>query len=326
MQNYNFFADYILYLQKICLKFMLNRRILRIKAFKAIYSRVENPAMSLEDIEFELESSCEATRDLYLRMLALVAPLTEEARSRMEAARSKFNPAPEELNPNLKFIRNAIAPALENDPDFSKIIKKKKISWENDDVFLRHLYESVRSKDYFKAYMASAGSSIAEDASLFSRIFEEELPDNKELEDILEDLSIYWNDELEYALGWCCRTMDYLGRGKAWTLPELYMSEMPGSEGKESDKAFVFKLVRTAFRNFDEYYKKVSEVTPKWDTCRICSTDLALIICGLAEADAFSNIDYRTTINEFVEISKYYSTPESRAFVNGVLDKLINKQ
>ena len=305
---------------------MLNRRILRIKAFKAIYSRVENPAMSLEDIEFELESSCEGTRDLYLRLLALAAPLTAEARARIEAARSKFNPSPEELNPNLKFVNNAIAPALENDPDFSKLLKKKKISWDNDDMFLRHLYESVRSKEYFKAYMASDGSSLSADAALFCRIFEEELPDNPELEDILEDLSIYWNDELEYALSWCCRTMEYLGRGKPWTLPELYMSEMPGSEGKESDKAFVFKLVRTAFRNYDNYSRMVSEVTPKWDTGRICSTDLALIICGLAEADAFSNIDYRTTINEFVEISKYYSTPESRAFVNGVLDKLINKK
>ena len=104
------------------------------------------------------------------------------------------------------------------------------------------------------------------------------------------------------------------------------MSEMPGSEGKESDKAFVYNLVRAAFRNFDKYYDMVAAVTPKWDTGRICATDLALIICGLAEADTFSNIDYRTTINEFVEISKFYSTPESRGFVNGVLDKLINKK
>ena len=145
-------------------------------------------------------------------------------------------------------------------------------------------------------------------------------------EDILEDISIYWNDELEYALSWCCRTMESIGKGKPWALPELFMSEMPGSEGKESDRSFVYNLLRTACRNYDRYYQMVSDVTPKWDTGRICATDLALIICGLAEADAFPNIDYRTTINEFVEISKYYSTPESRAFVNGVLDKLINKK
>ena len=312
--------------RKICLKSMLNRRILRIKAFKAIYSRVENPAMSLADIEFELEQSCEATRDLYLRLLALVLPLTREAEARTEAARSKFNPTPEELNPNMKFVDNALAAELADDPDFNKIIKKKKISWENDDMFLRHLYDSVRSRDYFKAYMAEPGTSKAADAALFCRIFEEELPDNTELHDILEDLSIYWNDELEYALGWCCRSLEQMGRGRRWTLPELFLSEMPGSEGKESDKAFVFNLVRTAWRNFDRYHEMISAVTPKWDTGRICATDLALIICGLAEADAFRNIDYRTTINEFVEISKFYSTPESRAFVNGVLDKLINKE
>ena len=127
------------------MKFMLNRRILRIKAFKAVYSRVENPAMSLKDIEFELEQSCEATRDLYLRLLALAGPLTMEALSRIEAARSKFNPSAEELNPNLKFVQNALARVLDEDPDFCKLVKKKKISWENDDVFLRHLYEGVRS-------------------------------------------------------------------------------------------------------------------------------------------------------------------------------------
>ena len=305
---------------------MLNRRILRIKAFKVIYSRVENPSMTLPEAEAELERSCEATRDLYLRMLALAAPLTSEAASRADAAMHKFNPSEAELHPNLKFVRNALVPALENDPDFSRIVKKKKISWENDDVFIRNLYESVRGKEYFRQYLDAPGSSIAEDAALFVRIYEEELSGVPALADILEDLSVYWNDELEYALTWCCRSFEQLGRGKPWTLPELYMSEMPGATGKESDKAFVRDLVRTAMRGFDKYYGMVSAVTPKWDTGRICATDLALIICGLAEADAFPSIDYRTTINEFVEISKYYSTPESRAFVNGVLDKLINKK
>ena len=305
---------------------MLNRRILRIKAFKAVYSRVENPSMSLADAEHELQSSCEATRDLYLFLLAVAAPLTEEARARIEAARSKFNPTEEELNPNMKFAENAVAPLFAGDPDFNKLVKKKKLSWENDDMFLRHLYDSIRSREWFKEYLASPGSSLAEDAALFSRIYEEEFPDNPELEDILEDISIYWNDELEYALSWCCRTMESIGKGKPWALPELFMSDMPGSEGKDSDRAFVFNLLRTACRNYDRYYQMVSDVTPKWDTGRICATDLALIICGLAEADAFPSIDYRTTINEFVEISKYYSTPESRAFVNGVLDKLINKK
>ena len=304
---------------------MLGRRILRIKAFKALYSYAENPSMSLKEAEGLLELSCEATRDLYLFMLAVAGPLTAEARSRIEAARSKFNPTEEERNPNLKFVNNAIAPLLENDPDFTKIIKRKKLSWDQYDVLLRHLYEHMREQDYFKAYLASPKTGIAVDAALFVRIYEEEFVDNSELESILEDLSIYWNDDLAYALTFCCRTMEELGRGKGWAMPELYQSQMNPREGMQSDKAFVFGVLRTGYRHFEDYCSRLAELTPKWDRNRICTTDLSLIVAGMAEADCFKDTPKKIIINEYVEISKFYSTPESSGFVNGLLDKLIER-
>ena len=304
---------------------MLNRRILRIKAFKAIYSFTENRSVSLKELESQLDRSLEATRDLYLFLLCCTWPLTREAEERLESARNKFNPTEEERHPNFKFAHNLIAPLLEEDPDFQKITQKKKLTWDQYDVLLRHLYDSIRSKDYYKEYLESGPNSLKEDAALWARIFEEEFEDREELEKILEDLSIWWNDDLAYALNWCCRTMDNLGKGRPWNLPPLFMSDMDTSGGKESDKAFVVKLLRTAYNGFDKYVSMVSAVTPKWDLSRICTTDLALIVCGLAEGDAFDNIAPKVTINEFVEISKYYSTPESRAFVNGILDKLIKK-
>ena len=304
---------------------MLSRRILRIKAFKAIYSYAENPSMSLKDAESFFESSCEATRDLYLYMLSIIGPITAEASSRIEAARSKFNPTQEELNPNMKFVENGIAPLLEDDPDFQKLLKKKKFSWDQCDVLLRNLYETIRERDYFKEYMASDDRSLKEDAKLWAKIFETEFEDNTDLADILEDMSIYWNDDLAYALNWCIKSIESLGRGRRWDLPALYISDMPDSKASESDREFALGVVRTGFCNFKKYYDQVAEHTPKWDKNRICATDLSLIVCGLAEAETFPGIGYRTTINEYVEISKYYSTPESRAFVNGLLDKLINK-
>ena len=302
---------------------MLNRRILRIKAFKAIYSFTENQSASLKDLESQLDRSLESTRDLYLFLLFSVGPVSREARARLEAARNKFNPSEEERNPNFKFADNLIAPLLEEDPDFQKITQKKKLSWDQYDVLLRNLYDSIRSKDYFKEYMASGPNSIKEDAELWAKIFEEEYVDSDDLADILEDLSIWWNDDLAYALTWCCRTMDNLGKGQRWNLPPLFLSDMDATGGKESDHAFVVKLLRTAYNNYEKYISMIADATPKWDRSRICSTDLALIVCGLAEAEAFDNIAPKVTINEFVEISKYYSTPESRAFVNGLLDKLI---
>ena len=303
---------------------MLNRRILRIKAFKAIYSRTENPAMTVKEGEAQLELSCEATRDLYLFLLALPQALTAEARNRIEAARGKFNPSEEELNPNMKFADNLIAPLLEEDPDFQKIIQKKKFSWEQYDVLLRHLYDTLRTRGYYASYMAIEERSLSEDAALWANIYASELEDNAELEEILEDLGIWWNDDLAYALNWCCRTMDSLGKGERWSLPPLYMSDL--SDKEESDKAFIVKVLRAAFAHFDEYVSEIASITPKWDRSRICSTDLALIVAGLAENAAFPQQGSGIIINEYVEISKFYSTPESRAFVNGILDRLINKK
>ena len=304
---------------------MLNRRILRIKAFKTIYSYAENPGMSLKDAETLLEQSCEATRDLYLYMLSITGPLTMEARNRIEAAGRKFNRSEDEIHPNLKFTENRIATIFEEDPDFNKLIHRKKFSWDQNDVLLRHLYEKIRERKYFRDYLESGRDCLAEDASLWRKIYEHEFEDNKALEPILEDMSILWNDDLSYALIWCCNTMDSLGKGETWNLPPLYRSEMDPTGSKESDKLFVTKLLRTAYNGFGRYYDMIAENTHKWDRNRICVTDLALIICGLAEAEAFPEIAGKVTINEYVEISKYYSTPESRGFVNGLLDKLINK-
>ena len=305
---------------------MLNRRILRIKAFKAIYSFTENQSASLKELEAQLDRSLESTRDLYLFLLSCIQPLTEEAINRIEAAKGKFNPTEEELHPNMKFTTNLIAPLLGSDPDLQKLLQKKKLSWDQYDVLLRHLYESIRSKDYFAEYLSNGNpNTLKEDAELWVKIFENEFEDNADLESILEDLSIWWNDDLAYALSWCCRTMDQLAKGKTWNLPPLFMSDLDKSGSKDSDKAFVVKLLRTAVNGFDRYISEIAAITPKLDRSRICVTDLALIVCGMAEAEAFDNIAPRVTINEYVEISKFYSTPESRAFVNGILDKLINK-
>lgn len=305
---------------------MLNRRILRIKAFKVLYSYAENQSMTLAEAESLLEASCEATRSLYLFMLDIIPYLTAEARTRIENAQKKFNPTEEERNPNLKFTRNLISPLLEQDPDFQKIISRRKLSWEPYDALVRSVYDSICTKDYFKEYMASPESSLAEDASLLIRIFEEEFVDNDELAKILEDMSILWCDDLAYSLTTCCDTLKSLAKGYRWSLPPLYRSEMDLSKNAESDKAFIYKLLRTSFACFGKYAPLVAGNTTQWEKDRLFTVDTVLIVMGLSEAKAFPSMPLRVTINEYVEISKFYSTPKSRSFVNGLLDRLIKKQ
>ncbi|MBO5108397.1 MAG: transcription antitermination protein NusB [Bacteroidales bacterium] len=304
---------------------MLNRRILRIKAFKVLYSSVLAENMSLAQAEAQLELSCEATRDLYIYMLGIVSPLTRIAQDKIEAAKSKFNPTEEERNPNMKFAENALAKLLDEDADFQKVYKKKKFDWTQYDLFLKKVMNSIVSKEYYAEYMASDKRSLAEDCKLFTRIFEEEFVDSEELERILEDKSLYWNVDLAYSLTWCCKTLKNLAKGESWSLIPLYQSELLTGEGVESDKLFVRKLLQASFAGYEKYSAMVAESVSGWEKERLFSTDVVLIVMGLAEAVTFPSIPVKVTMNEYVEISKFFGTPKSRSFVNGLLDKLVQQ-
>ena len=304
---------------------MLNSRILRIKAFTVLYSSVLAGNMSLAEAEAQLELSCEATRDLYIYMLGIVSPLTKIAQERIEAGKSKFNPTEEERNPNMKFAENALAKFLDEDVDFQKVFKKKKFEWMQYDLFLKKVMTSVASKEYYAEYMASDDKSLAEDCKLFTRIFEEEFVDSEELEKILEDKSLYWNDDLAYSLTWCCKTLKNIAKGENWSLIPLYQSEMLKGEGVESDKLFVRRLLKASFAGYERYSAMVAEAVSGWEKERLFSTDVVLVVMGLAEAASFPTIPVKVTMNEYVEISKFYGTPKSRSFVNGLLDKLVQQ-
>ena len=302
---------------------MLNRRILRIKAFKVLYSSVLSGNKSLSEAEFQLDQACEATRDLYVYMLGIVSPLTKIARERIESAKAKFNPTEEERNPNMKFADNALARLLDEDVDFQKVFNKKKYSWAQYDLLLKKIMNSVCTKDYYAAYMASEEHSLAEDCKPFTRIFEEEFVDSTELEQILEEKSLYWNDDLAYALTWCCKTFKSFAKGESWSMLPLYNSELLSGEGVESDKYFVRKLLQASVAGYEKYSEMVAEAVVGWEKERLFSTDVILIVMGLAEVATFPSIPVKVSINEYVEISKFFGTVKSRAFVNGILDRLV---
>ena len=304
---------------------MLNRRILRIKAFKVLYANILAGNSSLAQAETQLDQSCEATRDLYLYMLSVVPALTQIAKDRLEAAKTKLRPTEEDLNPNMKFADNALAKLIAEDVDLNKLLAKKKFSWAQYDLILKKVMTSVASKEYFQKYMESDKVSLAEDCKLFTKIFEEEFVDLEELEMMLEEKSLYWNDDLAYALTWCCRSFKDFAAGKNWSMLPLYQSDMLDGPDVESDNRFVHRLLQISYASYEKYAEMVAESVTGWERERLFSTDVVLIAMGLSEAVAFPEIPVKVTLNEYVEISKFYGTPKSRAFVNGLLDRLIQK-
>lgn len=297
---------------------MLNRRLIRIKVFKVLYSSICSASGPYSEAKENLSLSCEKTLHLYYFMLNLAIALKRAAKEKIENGLKKFNPSPEEKNPNMKFAENQFSTFLENDPEFLKYCENHALCWTDDlYLFVKKVYASISEKEYFKDYMASESRSMREDCKLFSDIYAEEFEDNEDLASFLEDISLFWMDDLGYVLNVILRNIGFLASKGFLPKMDVFM--------KEDDKEYAFRLLEAAYLNYEKYMGIVYDNVSNWDLERIVSTDLALIVQGVAEAVAFPGIPVKVTINEYVEISKYYSTANSNVFVNGLLDRIMQK-
>ena len=299
---------------------MLNRRLIRIKVFKVLYSVVASGSDSLIEAEKTLNYSCEKTLHLYYFMLNAAVALRNAALTRIETGLMKFNPTPEERNPNRKFAENRVSAYLAGDPRFVKFCEDHGLMWNEDlQSFIKKTLQTLSARDYFKEYMESGESSMEEDCTLFIRMFSdlELFEDNGDLASTLEDMSVYWTDDLGFVLSAIVRGLEVLrSRG---TMP------VPGVFLKDDDREFAVELLRAAMRGYGKYMDLVVANTSNWDPDRVVTTDLVLIVQGIAEAVRFPNIPLKVTINEYVEISKFYSTLNSKVFVNGLLDRILRR-
>ncbi|MBO4557413.1 MAG: transcription antitermination protein NusB [Bacteroidales bacterium] len=296
---------------------MLNRRLIRIKVFKVLYAAEASQAASASGAEKELLLSCSKTLDLYYFLLNIVPALKKVAEAKIEAGKNKFNPTESDLTASTRFVDNRFIAMLEADGNFTEICRKKGLGWAEYDVFIKKLYASVVASDYYQEYMSTAEDSLEADCKFISRIYEEELEDNEMLWDILEETSVYWVDDLNYVLNVIIRDAAASASGGRLPAHEVFL--------KDDDCDFAKDLLRASLCNFDKYLKVVQESVPNWDPDRIVRTDAALVVMGIAEAVTFPSIPVKVTINEYVEISKYYSTPNSHTFVNGLLDVILRR-
>lgn len=297
---------------------MLSRRLIRIKVFKTLFAFVGSESDNVNAAQKTLLESCDKVRDLYYFMLNIAGPLVRVAEEKIAAGLRKFHPTEAEANPNYKFVRNRFAALLSDDPEFGRICAKRGLGWGEYEPFVRHVYNSMITKDYYRDYMASEEDSFEADCRLFSCIFQDEFEDNEELDSILEDLSLLWIDDLAFALNAVIAGIDETARKKRIVHPNTFL--------KEDDKEFALRLLSESIVRYDEYFKLLEEHLDNWKSDRLVSTDAALIVMGITEAVVFPTIPVKVTINEYVEIAKYYSTPNSRIFVNGILDRIIQEK
>lgn len=300
---------------------MISRRFLRIKAFQALYGYFQSDESSVTYAEKEMFLSIERMHDLYLFLLIVGRELVHHSKLKMEEAKSKRLPSDEDLNPNTKFVDNAIFQLLESDAELNKIVNAKKISWDADQELVVKLLSYTKSHPVYEDYMATREPSFKEDQKFVVDFYKKIIPSFDLLLSAIHEKSIFWgNHELDFVLSMVLKTIKKINADSTSSL-----SILSAYRDKKDDVSFIKELFRKTISSNDENSKMIADKTKNWDVERIALIDILLMKMALTELIEFKSVPVKVTLNEYIELSKNYSTPKSKVFVNGVLDKLVDE-
>lgn len=295
---------------------MLSRRLLRIKVLKALFAHLKSDADNLIASEKGLIASVDKAYDLYFQLLTLPAELVHYAAERQEIAKQKKLPTFEDLHPNTKFIDNCVIRTIANTDAVNDYVASHKLGWAQYPELIRTIYNQLAESEYFRTYMARDERNFTEDRALVDYLFTTLLADCPALDEVLEEQSIMWADDLPFVLMMIQRTISNMRISHT----ELRVAEKYKSE---DDPAFLKTLFEKSLVNYNDYQRQIERFTANWDIERIVFMDNLIIGIAMAELISFPSIPVKVTMDEWIEIAKYYSTPGSSTFINGVLDKIV---
>ena len=295
---------------------MISRRMLRIKVLKALYAHMKSDADSLMASEKMLVTSIDKTYDLYFLMLSLIVEMAHYAEQRQEMAKKKQLPTYEDLNPNRKFVDNAVVRLIAQSDSVNDYLAARKLSWAQYPELIKTLFAQLEQSDYYKKYMTSQERSFREDLALVTEFYTRELEESEVLENAIDEMSILWNDDLGFALIMVTRTLSNMRPS------HVEVKVLPKFKNIE-DLDFARELFAKTAVNFDTYQEEIEKYTRNWDVERIAFMDNLIMAAAMAELITFPSIPVKVTLDEYIEIAKFYSTQGSSTFINGILDKIV---
>ena len=297
---------------------MLNRRFLRVKALQSIYAYHQSESSNLPQAERQLLAGVDDLYKLFVYQLTFWVEIRQFAERRIEENKMKHFPTEEDLNPNMKFVNNRILRALDENQHLAKLVEQYKIDWvDSREDFIRNMFVKLTETPEYQEYMNNGKDSFSDDKHFLATVIDTYMPENGLIYDYYSDRDLSYTSDYQLAV--------YL----LWK----FISEMPASfdaasmlppvfKDEAEDKEFVVKLFEKTILHADEYMELVKANISNWDYDRLALMDKILIYMAMTEFIEFHSIPVKVTINEYIEISKFYSTPESRRFVNGMLDRL----
>lgn len=294
---------------------MINRKLIRVKIVQLTYAYYQNGHHNMDTAEKELLFSLSKAYDLYNYLLGLIVAITQEERRRVDIATRRAEREGTET-PSQRFAFNKFATQLEENKQLNLFMEDKKMSWENDVEAVRKLCDQIERSPLYQEYMMSDAEDYETDRELWRRIYRTLIQGNEDLDAILEEKSLYWNDDKEIVDTFVLKTIkrfDPANKADQELLPEYDDTE---------DREYSLKLFRSTILNADTYQRYMSETSRNWNFSRLAYMDVVLMQIAIAEMLTFPNIPISVTINEYVDLAKLYSTPKSGGYINGMLDAI----
>ena len=294
---------------------MINRRHIRVKVMQSVYAILQSHNDDIIREEKFLKHSILKMFDLYVLNLQLIVEVQKLAAKKMALSKKKILATTLDLKPNTKFIDNKVIAAIAQSVSVEGYIELNSLNnWEENNEYVKIIFEELLKSDLYKNYLASEENSFKLDKAFIVGFFKEIIAPNEKLAEYYEDTLISWVDDIPFVNTWVVKTLSKQKANGLFVLGSLYKDK--------DDEDFVSDLFRKTVLKQAEYEKDIAEKTPNWETDRIAEIDMILIKMSITEFINFPSIPTRVTINEYIEISKDYSTAKSSYFINGVLDKI----
>ena len=298
---------------------MLGRRHLRAKVMQALYAYycTEENMLAAEKNMF---TGIDKIFDLYVYTLHSLVEVRNLAASRIEIRKKKNLASTADLNPNTRFVDNPVIDYLSKNLQFRDYLdKNKQLAWSENDSYIIHLYDIIEKSNTYRKYMEKPEVDFEDHKRFVLDIFKKHIAPNEKMVDWYEGLEISWYDDYHIANSMAYKTLDNITeeKGSEFRLYTVYKDD--------EDREFTKELFRKAIKNHEKNQEFIAEKAQNWDLERIAKIDLIILELALTELLYFPNIPPRVTLNEYIEVAKDYSTPNSRVFINGILDNTLKE-
>ncbi len=303
---------------------MLYRRHLRIKVLQSLYSWQTGGINDVIVGEKQLLESIDKLHDLFVFQLSFLVEIKRFAEIRIAENKQKFYPTEEDLNPNLRFVENKVLIGIEQNNEFILSESKLKINWTDQSDMILKFYNLLKSKEFYKKYMLATDNTIDADKRLIIKIVDQLLPDFELLKSYYEEKSVYYTDGYDLVTLLLIKFIENFSSkfNSQSQLPGIYK---PSIAGVNEDRDFVKTLFRKVLLNDESLVEELKTRTKNWEFERIPIMDIILLKMAIIELQEMETVPIKVTLNEYIELAKYFSTPKSKIFVNGVLDRLIRE-